>query len=159
MNNNSPLNQNANQLQLDYNKQKADYDNKLFGDSNAFGDLQNLNQSITDTRNLQEESFAKSENERWNAENPLVTKPSSLGSIADTDVKEKGYVDTTGDTNVLGGGTSSNNFTNLSGVAANGIFGGDQIENSFNKPLPMSEQELSNDDIGMNSLYNNNKTV
>lgn len=154
----SPLNQTANQLQLDYNKQKADYDKLFFGDSNAFGDLQKLNQSITDTKNLELESYKKREDERWNAKNPLAPEESSLGPMI-SNTEEKGYVDRTGDTNMISMGSGFNNFTESSQVAANGLFGGDQIENSFNRPLPISEQQLNNDDIGMNSLYNNNKTV
>ena len=152
MNNNSPLNQNANQLQLDYNKQKADYDSNIFGDSNAFGDLQNLNQSITDTRNLQNESFAKSENERWNATNPLAPQVSSLGPLKSPDPLAKGPNRTGVEQNNL----ISNNFNDSSRVAANGLFGGDQIENSFSRPL--APQQLP-EETGVSNLYNNNKTV
>ena len=115
MNKKSPLNQAANQLQLDYNKQKADYEKQFFKDNNDFSDLQKLNQPTTN-------------------------------------------LDKTSD-NMVSMGSGFNNFTESSQVAANGLFGGDQIENSFNRPLPISEQQLNNDDIGMNSLYNNNKTV
>jgi|TARA_R110001592_G_scaffold3576_4_gene20605 hypothetical protein len=146
---------NANQLQVSYNDQLNDYNKNLFGDSVKFAALQNTKKSIAEVREKREASFAKSENERWNAENPLATETSSLGPMtqANNNSKEPNRV------GVMQNNLISNNFNNSSQVAANGVFGSDQIENSFDRSLPLTQQQLPVDDVGMNSLYNNNKTV
>jgi|TARA_R110000744_G_scaffold95307_1_gene184212 hypothetical protein len=143
----------ANQQQLAYNQEVA----TSFGSLNSEEQIARAKrkEQIGITRERQEASFAKSEDERWNAENPLAPKTSSLGPLITPDYKEKGP----NRLGVMQDNLISNNFSNLSQVAANGVFGGDQVENSFDRPMPLAQQELPVDDVGMNSLYNNNKTV
>tara|TARA_R100001377_G_C3141217_1_gene92740 strand:- start:186 stop:674 length:489 start_codon:yes stop_codon:yes gene_type:complete len=156
---------NANSMQLQYNDDLEDYNSSanlglgggafggaFFGNSKKFGDLQNSLQSIEDTRNKQKESFAKSENDRWNAPNPLAPKVSSLGPLESPDLLAKG----TNGTGIEQNNLISSNFNTSSEVAANGLFGGDQIENSFSRPL--APQQLP-EETGISNLYNNNKTV
>ena len=92
-------------------------------------------------------------------ENSLATKVSALGPMNTRPLDPKGDNNTTGSfsNNIIDPNFATNIFPESSNVAANGMFGGNQIENSFSKPLPLSEQELNNDGTGMNSLYNNNK--
>ena len=146
---------NANQLQVSYNDQLNDYNKNLFGDSVKFAALQNTKKSIAEVREKREASFAKSENERWNAENPFQPQESSLGPmIPKNTTRAKG--DATGmvGNNIIA--DSGNIFNTGSSIAASNMFG-NETTGSFDRTMPPAIQELNPDETGMNSLYN--KTI
>tara|TARA_R110000823_G_scaffold299574_1_gene420310 strand:+ start:49 stop:516 length:468 start_codon:yes stop_codon:yes gene_type:complete len=148
----------ANQQQLAYNQAEAEQERSRvltgFGSLNSEEQIAHAKrkEQIGITRERQEASFAKRENDRWNAANPFQTEQSSLGPMTSlSNKKEKG--DATG---VLGNNTLNiGNFNNSTAEAASNMYG-NQMPNSFDREMPMP-QELNPDQTGMNSLYN--KTI
>ena len=149
---------NANQLQVSYNDQLNDYNKNLFGDSVKFAALQNTKKSIAEVREKREASFAQSENERWNKPNEFLNQEdlSDLGPLNPVDnTKPKG--DALGNLgNNIVADSNNNAFKNNATNAAATMYG-TGVENSFDRTMPPTTQELNPDQTGMNSLYN--KTI
>ena len=151
---------NANSLQLKYNKdlETSKKASQLFGDSEAYSNLQTSNKAIEETRKLQNEGYAKRENDRWNKPNEFLNQEdlSDLGPLNPVDnTKPKG--DALGNLgNNIVADSNNNAFKNNATNAAATMYG-TGVENSFDRTMPPTTQELNPDQTGMNSLYN--KTI
>ena len=153
---------NANSLQLKYNKdlETSKKASQLFGDSEAYSNLQTSNKAIEETRKLQNEGYAKRENDRWNKPNEFLNQEdlSDLGPLNPVDnTKPKGDALGDGLGNNIVADSNNNAFKNNATNAAANMYG-TNIENSFDREIPPVAAIENNQDItGMNSLYN--KTI
>jgi len=172
---------NANRLQQEYNSLKALHDSDPFGDSERYGKMQALEALITERRETQHDSYnARIDSDRaaladefqnpaykdlsgnpnqprnlrrgesWGQNSAVFGHDYSGMGGSGRGVGDEGYRESTG----YG---SSNAFNAGTQKAAAGIFGQEQIQDSFNRQLnsPFNPPQGDSNFTGIESLYQN----